>query len=439
MKTLTHPLLAGSPYRGYTYGYPHKTAYRPFGQPLPLEELWRTESRNALFFYVHVPFCEMRCAFCNLFTQVRPKHDVPSLYLDALGRQVEQVRRSLGTATFARLAIGGGTPTYLSAPELNRLFDLIESMCGGKVDFPASVETSPETATGEALQVLRARGVTRVSIGVQSFLAEETASVGRPQQPSTVHHALLRLRDSGFPSINIDLMYGLPGQSPSTWLISLEGALRYRPEEVFLYPLYIRPLTGLGRSRRTWDDDRLALYRQGRDFLIEAGYRQYSMRMFRAAHAAADVGPVYCCQTDGMVGLGCGARSYTQAVHYSLPYGVRGAAVREIIAAYTQEPSDNFRVARHGFILNGEEQRRRFIVQSLLQADGLSWVVYRRRFGTDLLTDYPELRELEMLGLALATSDTLTLTAAGLERSDVIGPWLYSSNVRERMEMHRWR
>jgi len=78
-------------------------------------------------------------------------------------------------------------------------------------------------------------------------------------------------------------------------------------------------------------------------------------------------------------------------------------------------------------------------VQSLLQADGLSWVVYRRRFGTDLLTDYPELRELEMLGLALATSDTLTLTAAGLERSDVIGPWLYSSNVRERMEMHRWR
>jgi oxygen-independent coproporphyrinogen-3 oxidase len=433
----TAALLDASPYQGYTYAYPHKTAYRPLEEPVPLRTLWAGERREALFLYLHVPFCEMRCGFCNLFTQARPDGDVVAAYLDALERQAEVMRESLPDACFARLAVGGGTPTFLDLHGLDRLIAVAGRLLGGWV--PASVETSPETAEWEKLALLRQRGVSRVSLGVQSFVASETSAVARPQQPAAVHAALERIRSLNFPVLNIDLIYGLPGQSVASWLASLRSALRYWPEEMYLYPLYVRPLTGLGQSRRSWDDLRLACYREAVGLLRAEGYEQLSMRMFRARHCPSEEGPVYCVQEDGMVGLGCGARSYTRALHYSDEYAVRQGGVREILSAYNARPSSAFAQAAYGFSLNPDEQRRRYVLLTLLQAEGLSLAGYAERFGSLALDDLPELAELEPLGLARRTADRLVLTAAGLERSDVIGPFLYSPAVRARMEAYAWR
>src|SRR5687768_14409673 len=123
--TELHPVLTGSPYAGYVYAYPHKTAYRPFA-PRPLNESWATESRAGLFLYVHVPFCTMRCGFCNLFTTANPKTDLVTFYLEALRRQADVVRVAIPDATFARFAVGGGTPTYLNEAELDELFGIAE-------------------------------------------------------------------------------------------------------------------------------------------------------------------------------------------------------------------------------------------------------------------------------------------------------------------------
>jgi oxygen-independent coproporphyrinogen-3 oxidase len=438
--TAADPLLDGSPYQGYAYAYPHKTAYRPFPAPLGLCDLWTGERRDALFLYVHVPFCEMRCGFCNLFTQARPQADLTAAYLTALARQAAQVRAALGEAAFARFAVGGGTPTVLDPGGLETLFDLAFAVLGPAAgNVPASVETSPETARADRLAVLRDRGVTRVSLGVQSFVEAETAAAGRPQRTASVEGALERIRAAGFPVLNIDLIYGLPGQTVASWLGSLRAALRHRPEELYLYPLYVRPLTGLGRSGRAWDDLRLACYRAGRDLLLAEGYWQTSMRMFRAAHAPADEGPVYCCQDEGMVGLGCGARSYTRAVHYATAYAVGAAGVREILADYVARPAGAFAAAEHGFRLGPDEQRRRYVLQTVLQRDGLRLADYRARFGADALEDLPQLAELGPRGLARRQGDVLALTDAGLERSDAVGPWLYSPAVRARMEGYAWR
>jgi oxygen-independent coproporphyrinogen-3 oxidase len=437
--TATDSLLDGSPYQGYCYAYPHKTAYRPFGRPLPLRDLWAGERRDALFLYLHVPFCEMRCAFCNLFTQARPGATLMEDYLVALERQVEEVRAALGSAAFARLAVGGGTPTALDGKGLAILFDLAARLLGPAAgNIPASVETSPETAEPEKLALLRQRGVTRASLGVQSFLESETAAVGRPQNLSAVLAALERIRDQGFPMLNIDLIYGLPGQTVASWLDSVRTALRFQPEELYLYPLYVRPLTGLGRSSRSWDDDRLSCYREARELLRAAGYRQASMRLFRAPHCPDEGGPVYCCQDDGMVGLGCGARSYTRSVHYSGRYAVRSPEVRQLISDYIALPAEAFAAADHGFRLDADEQRRRYVLQSLLPAEGLSLSAYRDRFGTDALADLAQLDELEPRGLAELRGDRLVLTEAGVERSDAIGPWLYSPAVQARMEGYEW-
>src|SRR5689334_21419741 len=114
-------LLQATPYVSYTYAYPHKTAYRAFDAPLPLHQVWADENRQALFLYFHIPFCEMRCGFCNLFTTVNAGESVESAYLEALQREAEQVHRALGPSTFARLALGGGTPTYLELDALERI------------------------------------------------------------------------------------------------------------------------------------------------------------------------------------------------------------------------------------------------------------------------------------------------------------------------------
>jgi oxygen-independent coproporphyrinogen-3 oxidase len=160
------------------------------------------------------------------------------------------------------------------------------------------------------------------------------------------------------------------------------------------------------------------------------------MRMFSMPLVGLEVGqtePVYCCQDDGMIGLGCGARSYTRTLHYSSEYAVKRPGVKRILADYAAR--DDFHLARHGARLDAEEQRRRYAIKSLLQTRGLYAADYRERFGTRPETDLPQLLTLIDLGLASLDAGCLRLTPVGLERSDVIGPWLYSEAVRRLSEM----
>lgn len=460
-------ILDGSPYQGYLYAYPHKTAYRPLTPRPALRQVWADERREQLFLYLHVPFCEMRCGFCNLFTRTGAPAEQVTAYLRQLRRQAERVADALGEQrVFTQAAFGGGTPTYLTADELTELFDIAEQQMGARLPaVPVSVETSPATATPDRLAVLAGRGTTRISIGVQSFLDVEARAAGRPQRRDEVERALGAIRDAAISVLNIDLIYGIDGQTAQTWQQSLDAALAWQPEELYLYPLYVRPLTGLGRrahSRADWDAQRQALYRQAVDVLGAAGYRQESMRQFRRAdpprvdpapsvagraalppHVTPQVSvaptgqplgapPDYRCQDDGMVGLGCGARSYTRELHYSFDYAVAVSQVRAVLDDYLARPAEDFDVAEVGYRLDEAEQRRRWLITSLLPAAGLNVDAYKARFGSDHRDDFPQLTELVRRGWLDETATRLT--AEGLGRSDQIGPWLVSAPVRAAMD-----
>ncbi|WP_175409367.1 STM4012 family radical SAM protein [Streptomyces sp. TRM64462] len=440
------------PYQNYVYAYPHKTAYRELPDPKPaLRDLWRGEPKDALSLYLHIPFCEVRCGFCNLFTRIGAPDGLTGRYLDALDRQATAVRDALGeteteTATeqvrFANAAFGGGTPTFLTADELNRLCDIAEKRMGaGLATIPLSVETSPATATADRLAVLAERGATRLSIGVQSFVDEEARAAVRPQRRADVEAALGRIRDARVPVLNIDLIYGIDGQTPASWRTSLDAALAWRPEELYLYPLYVRDLTGLARrtahTEGEWDEQRLNLYRQGRDHLLAHGYEQVSMRMFRRADAPPQGPDDHACQTDGMIGLGCGARSYTSTLHYSFDYAVGMGEIRAIIDDYTA--TEDFTRAVHGRYVEGDEARRRHLLQSLLQAQGMPLDDYRERFASDPYDDFPaELAAFAARGWLDAAAGAspaglLRLSPEGLAHSDALGPELFSPAVRAAM------
>ena len=432
--------IESSPFQAYVYSYPHKTAYRRISPQIPTADAWSKEDKNALFLYIHIPFCEMRCGFCNLFTTVTHNEDFVTQYVNTLQKQAKHVKTALGKSSFARFAIGGGTPTQLPIHHLETVLNVAEETMGANLqEIPISVEMSPETATKDKLELLRSRGVTRASIGVQSFFESEVAAVNRRQTTAEVEAALTRMRSAGFPIINIDLIYGLPGQTVETWLQSIRSALRFQPEEIFLYPLYVRPLTGLGTSDKEWNDIRLNCYRQGRDFLLSQGYTQKSMRMFQknsTPSSPSSPSPIYCCQQDGMVGLGCGARSYTDGLHYSNEYAVGGKGIREILQGYIQTPENSFDFVNYGFELDSEEKRRRYILLSLLSHEGLNFSNYQMRFNTNVLDDFPELSELFDLDLVVEDKGILRLTQIGVEYSDAIGEWLFSEKVRELMQAY---
>jgi oxygen-independent coproporphyrinogen-3 oxidase len=420
--------------RAYAYSYPHKSAYRPLTPPVSIAEAWQGDDVGQLSLYVHVPFCEMRCGFCNLFTQSQPAGEVVESYLATLLRQLSVVRRAVPEAKFAQFAIGGGTPTYLSALQLQRLLAAVEHGFGLSIaSLPTSIETSPLTATRDRLAILKEFGVERISIGVQSFETVDLQAFGRPRQCRDVYAALETIRALEFPTLNIDLIYGTNSQTASAWLTSLAEAHRFEPEEVYLYPLYVRPGTGLDRIELQQDQHRLDLYRLAVEFLKSRGYQQTSLRCFRRSDSIAH--SVYTCQRDGMIGLGCGARSYTRRLHYATKFAVRQTGIRAILSEWIRQTDDELAHATHGLRLSPDEQRRRYLIMSLLQAQGVSLLDYQRQFDGSPFDDVPELEELHNRHwLDRSTNGMLRLTDLGLENSDLAGPLLYSAYVRSRLE-----
>ena len=427
------------PYRSYLYSYPHKTAYRELNPPIPLQSLWDKEDTETYFLYMHIPFCAARCGFCNLFTLPDKRQDSHEQYVDALERQAKQWAPVTSRRPYSRFAIGGGTPTLLNETQLSRLFDIAEHTMGLDTSQASiSVETSPDTVTDGKLSILKERRVDRVSMGIQSFIEAEASAIYRPQKPQEVERALEKLVRYDFPLLNLDLIYGLPGQTEETWIYSLERVLAYDPGEVFIYPLYTRENTIVKPEdiQRQGPDIRMQLYQAARELLKSKGYTQYSMRRFAKEQSSAKALLPYSCQEEGMVGLGCGARSYTSEVHYASKYGVTYKATQSIIADYVG--TERYDVADYGIVLSREEQKRRFILKALLHREGLMLSAYQKRFGTDVMSDYPWLNELlveEMACFDVEENErVLRLTENGLGYSDAIGDWLISADIREQME-----
>ncbi len=416
-------LLQAGRFHAYAYAYPHKTAWRAITPGVPLAEAWAGEDRRALALYVHVPFCEQRCGFCNLYTVAQPKADAVGAWLSTLQRQARVTADALGEHAFAQVAIGGGTPTFLSTGQLAAVLELLSRL--GAHGVPASVEASPDTLDDDKLALLASFGVERLSLGVQSVLEAETGAVQRRQDAAVALSALSRAA-AVLPIVNADLIYGLPGQTAASLVASIDAVLTAGANELYLYPLYVRPMTGLGRRESALADDRAQLYEVGREALLGRGWEQVTMRCFRRPREARLT--AYRCQHDGMVGLGPGARSYTRALHYSSPFAVSQSALRSAVADWAASDDAALATITHGVRLNAEELRRRYAMLSLLE-QGLDRLDYASTFGGDVLDDLPQLAEVTALGLAAWHGPALRLNAAGRAASDGIGQWLQSAEV----------
>jgi oxygen-independent coproporphyrinogen III oxidase len=427
--------LSACAYPGYVYGYPHKKSYRDLQTPLSLEDTWRDEDRGHLYCYVHVPFCNQRCSFCNLFTYVPGGESPVPAYLDALAREMAAYAQALPGGRFARLYVGGGTPTYLTTDELRTLVAHLRDELG--VD-PARahgcIESSPETLDQAKVEALRELGFVRLSLGVQSLDAEELRQVNRRFDPVLHDKAAAMIGRAGFPQFNVDLIYGLPGQTPGSWRSSLQWSIDSPATSLFLYPLYVRPLTGLAVKGRVslgptapTTRQMAALYDLAVERLKRAGFRQVTMRQFRR-DATADEDE-YRCQRHGMVGLGAGARSYTARLHYSTPWRMVARNIRAVTDDYVRRMKSGDTRVSYGIALDDDERQRRFVIQSLLY-DGLDANAFRDEFGRDAREAFAEVWE-ALAGEELTREEGshLRLTPRGVRHSDVVGQLFFSQRV----------
>jgi oxygen-independent coproporphyrinogen-3 oxidase len=226
--------------------------------------------------YVHLPFCAHRCGYCDFVTAVGRPGDHTG-YVDALLAEFRLERGRLGPEV-ETVFLGGGTPTFTEPAALERLLAALPAA------EEITVEANPETVTAELASLLRRLGVSRVSLGAQSFQSRLLRVLDRVASPDDVRRAVYRLRDAGFDNISLDLIYGIPGQSPADLESDLAEALALEPEHLSAYELEAKPGTRFtlvhGAELERQAESMESYFELVVETLTGAGYRWYETANF---------------------------------------------------------------------------------------------------------------------------------------------------------------
>ena len=242
-----------------------------------------SSAAGAHHLYLHLPFCAHRCGYCDFVTLVG-RNGEHSAYVDALLAELDLERGTLAPR-LETVFLGGGTPTFTASSDLARLLARLPAA------EEVTVEANPETVTPDLARLLLERGVTRVSVGAQSFQPHLLETLERRATPASVRAAVYALRDAGFDNISLDLLYGIPGQSAADLERDLSEALALAPEHLSCYELEAKPGT---RFKHTYGNELARQAEAMEDYfervverLTDAGYRWYETANFcvRPEHA----------------------------------------------------------------------------------------------------------------------------------------------------------
>jgi oxygen-independent coproporphyrinogen-3 oxidase len=271
----------------------------PDGDPVPADGSLPTGSRDALGrvpfgVYLHVPFCRVRCGYCDFNTYTATElgggADQAS-YARTAVQEVRLARRVLGERDLpvATVFLGGGTPTLLPPGDLARMLDSIRQELGLAPGAEVTTEANPDSVDARSLAALREAGFTRISYGMQSAVPQVLGTLDRTHDPERVPLAVAEARAAGFEGVSLDLIYGTPGESADDWAASLRAAVDLAPDHVSAYALVVEEGTALAaRVRRgelpAPDDDDLAdKYLAAEEALSAAGYGWYEVSNWAAS------------------------------------------------------------------------------------------------------------------------------------------------------------
>jgi oxygen-independent coproporphyrinogen-3 oxidase len=362
--------------------------------------------------YVHVPFCAHRCGYCDFAIAVG-QDDFIERYLDALAAELATLSRPQPVQT---LFLGGGTPTYLSAPQLERLLRDVTHWLPRRPGHEYTIEANPGTLDADKIAVLAAHGVTRVSLGAQSFHPHLLRVLERDHAPADVPAAVARVRER-IAEVSLDLIFGVPGQSLDDFRTDLDRALALGPDHVSTYGLTYEKGTPLWKQRergavRPLDEEaELALYALAIDTLEAADFEHYEISNFARPGRRSRHNQVYWAN-EAYFGFGMGAARYV--------LGRRELNTRDL-RGYVRRALAGESVVHQAEELPPDERARETMAVQLRRADGID----RRRFRVQTgfpLDDVagPALARHVDLGLLADDGEHVRLTRQGKYVADAI-------------------
>ncbi len=369
--------------------------------------------------YVHLPFCPYVCPYCDFAKWPLRRADA-ARYLAALDAQTRAVPAFAARTLF----LGGGTPNIYAAADVAALVGRLRERFapGGFAEATIEMNPDPELCTPEVFAAYRAIGIGRVSLGVQSFVPSELATLGRRHAARDVGAAVARARAAGIANVSLDLMFGTPLQTVDSWRTSLEAALALEPDHLSTYGLTIEDGTPFAQwyARRPQDfaanDLEGDLYALAIETLTSRGFEHYEISNFARPGRRCEHNANYWANGE-YLGLGVGAASYRG--------GIRTVATREL-ATYCERALAGRAIPGDDERLTGAARLGEAVMLALRTHEGVDIATFAKRYNVDFLTFYePVLRDMCASGALDVTPAHVRLTQRGrFVANDVCGAFV---------------
>lgn len=415
--------LRNREWKGDIYTYPHSMAYRLHNGDINFYEIWN--DTKELNMYIHIPFCPGKCSYCGLFSLGCADEKLISEYVLTLLKEIIFYAGILKGAKIREIFIGGGTPNMLSIEQLTLLLREIESNFKMNIaEIDICLECHPNFLTEDYIKRLKNLGIGRISIGMQSFCTNELEISNRLYKTPIVVNIAEWCHKCDMP-FNLDLIIGLPKQDEENMWYNITQAINFQPQSITLYPLTI--VKGTPFEKQITDDDIMPTSRiidlmpEIIDYFKERNFSyQSNVSFFNNTYLVGKkflkVGSLnikYPC-----LGIGAGARSYAEKLHYSMIYTTNQEDIRKVIEEYISIPIEKRKYI--SFPMSLDENKRRYIMLSLIDG-GLSLMDYYELFKSTPKNDFvDEFAILDELELIICGDEDIILSQKGIVYADIL-------------------
>ena len=378
-----------------------------------------TANAKPLGLYLHIPFCKQKCIYCDFYSLSGSEGRMDA-YTAALCTHLKDQADSALNRPVDTVYLGGGTPSYLGAKRLTAILDTVLTHYSVAETAEITLEANPDSAGAPAmLRTLREAGFNRISLGMQSADAAELAAIGRIHTPEQVRSAVDAARTAGFDNLSLDLIYGLPNQTPERWAGNLAAAVALEPEHLSCYGLKVEEGTPLFARRADVslpDDEMQAdLYLYTVETLARQGYRQYEISNFSRPGRESRHNLKYWTLGEYM-GFGPGAHSDFGGVRYGY---------ERDLSLYLQGVAQHRPPLSERNEISPQDRAAEWIMLGLRTVHGLDPLEFRKRFGFDFSPLAPFLTQCQQAGYAVFQEGRWSLTAEGfLLSNQIIGSLL---------------
>lgn len=365
--------------------------------------------------YVHIPFCQARCTYCDFNTVTGMGEADHIRYVDALVREWKQ--EEMPDGPMVSIFFGGGTPSLIDPRLLEQVIQAVRARVWFASEMEITVETNPGTVTGEKLRILRDAGVNRLSIGAQARQNSHLIALNRIHDVEAIDDTVRMARTAGFTNISLDAIYGLPGQTMAEWQETVEGLLGLRPQHLSLYALIVEAGTPLqqqlerGAIRLPHDDVTAEMADWAEQRLTEGGLLPYEISNYAVPGYESRHNRLYW-QLEPYLALGAGAHAYVEGRRWWNMRGVR--RYMELVEA-GQDPMDNQES------LSRDEEMREYLWLGLRQRRGVVRMEFQDRFGRDpVMVFQPAFAALKEQSLLTVSPAAIQLTQRGRDVANVV-------------------